>query len=118
VAKSTRLVLLARLPAGLHDILEHEIREHPDLYLLADEPKFDEPEPVGRRAPDVVIVGSAGASDPRVTTRWFRRFPCARILVVTPADGSASLYELRRHRSVLGQVSPAELVAALRGAVS
>jgi hypothetical protein len=122
VAKSSHLVLLARLPAGLRDILEHEIREHPDLSLLAEEPfaesELEEPGPGGGRAPDVVIVGSAAASDPRVTTRWFTRFPRARVLVVTPADGSASLYELRRHRSALGQVSPAELVAALRGAMS
>jgi hypothetical protein len=117
VVKSTHHVLLTRLPAGLRDILEHEIRAHSDLCLVEDEP---EPElPSGRAGePDFVVVGSAEAGNPRVTTHWFTRFPRARILVVTPADGSASLYELRRHRNPLGQVSAAELVAALRAAVS
>lgn len=115
--KSTHHVLLTRLPAGLRDILEHEIRAHADLCLVEEE---HEPEPTSDRAdePDFVVVGSAEAGNPRVTTQWFARFPRARILVVTPADGSASLYELRRHRNPLGQVSAAELVAALRAAVS
>jgi hypothetical protein len=111
VAKSTHHVLLTRLPAGLRDILEHELRAHADLSVVYDEAELAG----GARDPDVVIVGSTLAGDPRVTTRWFTLFPRARILVVTPADGSATLYELRRHRDVLGQLSPSELVAALRG---
>jgi hypothetical protein len=107
-------VLLARIPSILREILEHEIRLHPDLRLLGAESAWPARPAAASDEPHAVVLASAVAGDPSVTTTWFSRFPRARIVVVAPTDGAAELYELRRHRRALGNVSPSELVATLR----
>jgi hypothetical protein len=45
------------------------------------------------------------------------RAPRARMLAVSDDAAQAALYELRPHRTAIGDASPAALVAALHGAV-
>jgi hypothetical protein len=107
-------VLLAQMPQILLEIFEHEILHQPDLELVQD------PQPVAGNAaaqsvsPDVVIVGTPSPDDPRMPLSLLTNWPRARIMMVTPTEGEAALFELRLHITELGRVSPAELVRTIR----
>jgi hypothetical protein len=106
---STTRVLVAGLPQIVRDILEHAIVRHPDLELLAPgtDARIEPP-------PDVVILGGERPSDPHLSGAVLSTWPNARVVVVAPLEGDAVLYELKPHVTVLGRLSAAEIVDAVR----
>jgi hypothetical protein len=106
-------VLLSEMPQILRDILEHAIRDQPDLKLMGywrAASRFSSDRGV---APDVVITGMS-SDDPRMPSTLLARWPGARIMCVTPTEGEAVLYELKPHMTALGRLSPEELIQAIR----
>ena len=78
---------------------------------------------VGRTAADVVILGltreeEARAEDVHAYDVLLYTYPRLKVLAVTGSGRHAILYELRPHRTALGNVSPEALLAAVRSAVA
>jgi hypothetical protein len=65
----------------------------------------------------MVILGLMADEDATLVPALFAQWPRAQILTVMQGGDAAALYELRRHRRQLGEVSPSDLVRTLREAV-
>ncbi len=61
---------------------------------------------------DVIITGR---DDPQWASRLMLRHAETRVLALTGGGREGLLYELRPHRIALGEVSPRQLVAEIRG---
>ena len=103
VATPAIRVLLSQMPQILRDILEHAVRRQPDLELIHD-----------AVAPDVVILGATSLDLIRMPLSVLEKWPGARVMIVTPGEGDAALFELRPHVTALGRVSPTELIERIR----
>src|SRR5688500_1477641 len=99
-------VLLSQMPNILRDILEHAVARQVDFELVRDAPDTTLRSISGHdTSPDVVIIASADGVP--ASMAMLARWPAARIMIVTPVEGEAALYELRPHITTLGHVSPA-----------
>lgn len=102
----------------LRDIIDGIVVAQPDLEICeyrGTQGELDEA--LEETHADVVIVGDVADS------RWERwspliyRWPRLKVLALEQHGRRAALYELRPHREELGELSPPELVAAIREAV-
>ena len=99
-ALSPLRVLVIDLPQLLRDLVEQRVAAQPDMELggrLA-EPSADDP--------DVVVCGGAGHGLLAGRTRL-------KVLGIDEG-GRACLYELREHAVPIGEVSPDQVVDAIR----
>jgi hypothetical protein len=110
-------VLLLEMSQTLRDILEHAIRAHPEFELWRESTVVFGSRTSHGGDPDVVIFGATVPEDASRVTALCARWPGAQVVSVMPTNGDAAVYELRPHRTGLGQLSAAELVQALRETV-
>jgi DNA-binding NarL/FixJ family response regulator len=110
-------VLLLEIPRLLRDILEHSIQLRSDCELLKDTRGGLEMLRAQTIPPDIIVLGLTAAQDATLMPALFARWPMAQIVTVTHAGDDGAVYELRPRRRVLGQMSPTEIVEALREAV-
>jgi hypothetical protein len=114
-------VLLRDMPQILRDILENAISSQPDMALIDD--PGDLPRPPGEvqrgpdLVPDAVIVGTTEFQHAQNASALLSRWPRSRILMIATSGHQAVLYELRPHTTELGELSPSDLVHAIRSAV-
>jgi len=102
-------------PAMLRDILEHVLSGEPDMELIAAPPPCVKTVPDRQPAPDVVIVG---VGEPALRARTLlERWPASHVFVVTAGGHRMLMYELLPREVDLGEVSPAQVVEAIRSAV-
>ena len=66
-----------------------------------------------RTEPDVLIVGLDGTDPADLYLELLERRPRLRILALTGQGREAILWELRPHRTSLGEISPETLLAAV-----
>lgn len=108
-------VLLAGMPRMLADIVSAIVASQTDFELVGDA--------VGtaglalaasQAAADILIRG--GRLQRREALRLLWRSPRMKIVTIDPDGHGGALYELRLDRSVLDEISPIALVAAIRGA--
>jgi DNA-binding NarL/FixJ family response regulator len=71
-----------------------------------------------RSEADVVILGLADGELPMECVGLFEEHPQIKVVGVVDRGRQVFLYELRPHRSSLGEVSPRELVAVIRRAIA
>jgi DNA-binding NarL/FixJ family response regulator len=110
-------VMLMDMPPLLREILEHAITQHDDLELMREPGRAPREGTQARTHPDAVIVGTTAPEANDHATALLERWPQAQIVVVTAAGRNIALYELRPHKTELGQLSPAEAVQAIRRVV-
>lgn len=108
-------VVLLEVPRLLRDVLEHAIHQDGGCELVGA--SGGAATPADQQPPDMVILGLTADEDATLVPALFARWPRAQVLTVAPTGGAAALYELRRRRRQLGEVSPSELVRTLRDAV-
>jgi chemotaxis response regulator CheB len=65
--------------------------------------------------PDVAIVGTDNPDDRTAAADLLFALPPLRVLMVASTGRSAFMYELRPHRTALGELSAPELMQAIRG---
>ena len=115
-------VLIHDTPTMLRDILEQAISNQPDMELIL-EPTATEPAPDDRKAsPDVVVpdvvVMDVGDSDPREGARALLfRWPSSHALMIAAHGHRVLRYELEPRGVDLGEISPDQLIQAIRSAV-
>lgn len=98
-------VLVIDMPEILRGIIEDAIASEPDLQLLGAKPRVD---------PEVVIVGTPKSGDSDAAEAALARWPRSRVLMVATSGRHTVMYTLRPFRTELGELSPADLVAAIR----
>jgi len=113
--RETVRVLLLEMPLLLRGILEHAIQLRSDCELLRV--TSGPLQLLTEQAPDVVIMGLTATEDATLVLALFARWPGTQVMTVVPAGNDAVVYELKPHRRALGQMSPTEIVDALREAV-
>src|SRR5262245_16597365 len=110
-------VLIRDAPTMLRDILEQAISNQPDMEVIS-EPVATIPVPIDRPpSPDVVVVGTSD-SDPEEGARALLvRWPGSHVLMITAHGHKVLRYELLPRGVDLGEVSPDQLLQAIRSAV-
>jgi len=107
-------VLVRDVPPLVRDVLEHAFDGAPDMELIAENGAARRA--AGPVVPDAVIVAAEEASVIDID-RFLAHWPKARVVVLRLDGRGAVLYELRLFGSRLGDLSPAELLDAIRAAV-
>jgi DNA-binding NarL/FixJ family response regulator len=107
-------VLIGDAPTMLRDILEQAIANEPDMELI-HEPAAPAP---GRaeQAPDVVIAGVSECDPGEGARTLLGRWPGSHVLMITARGQKVLRYELQPRSLDLGEMSPDQLVQAIRSA--
>lgn len=79
--------------------------------------RWSPPPPAESTGPDVVIMTASGEAGRENVTRTLWHWPRAQVLLISPDGHECVLYEQRIRRTRLGELSPRELVDAIRAAV-
>lgn len=109
-------VLIHDTPTMLRDILEQAISMQPDMEVIL-EPAATEPAPDDQQAsPDVVVV-DVSDSDPGEGARALLfRWPSSHALMIAAHGHKVLKYELEPRGVDLGEMSPDQLIQAIRSA--
>jgi DNA-binding NarL/FixJ family response regulator len=108
-------VLIHDAPTMLRDILEQAISTQPDMEVIL-EPVSPEHVPDEQMSPDVVVV-DVSDSDPGEGARALLfRWPSSHALMIAAHGHKVLKYELQPRGVDLGEMSPDQLVQAIRSA--
>lgn len=110
-------VLLLELPQMLRSILEHAARAHGGCEVLTSQRQGKRLLTEDGMTPDVVVLGLGAAEDLTLVPALLARWPRARVMTLKPSGEDASLFELRPHYRILGEMSPDGIVDTLVAAV-
>jgi DNA-binding NarL/FixJ family response regulator len=110
-------ILIRDAPAMLRDILEHAISNEPDMEVIPEPlvsaaPVADQPP-----LPDVVVVGATDTEPATSTRALLDQWPRSQVLVISSRGHHVLMYELMPRRVDMGEMSPGELIQAIRSAV-
>jgi DNA-binding NarL/FixJ family response regulator len=109
-------VLIDEMPAMLRDIIVDVLTAQPDIELIRAAPRarvrFQETE----NEPEVVIAAAGEEDQAASAIARLQRWPRARLLTVQTNGRESVLYELQTRATSLGELSPKQLVDAIRGA--
>ena len=102
----------------LRDILERAVASAPDMEAVA-EPPVPAPEPAGQDPPqpDVVIVGVRDSGPTDGASALLNRWPGSQVFMLTAHGRKAVRYQLVSHATDMGEMSPDQLVEAIRSCV-
>ena len=102
----------------LRDILEQAISSEPDMEVIS-EPVMRPQAPAERPAhpPDVVVVGMSDSEPAERARGLLVRWPDSHVLMITARGHRVFRYELLPRGVDLGEMSPDQLVQAIRSAV-
>jgi hypothetical protein len=103
-----RVALLVQPPV-LHGLIHSLLASDPEVRVVDDAADGSDPA-------DVVVLSQTDPENDAVPLSMLQRAPRSRILALAADARRAVLYELRPHRSPLGELSRASLLAAVRGA--
>jgi len=102
----------------LRDILERAIASAPDMEAVADSPvATQEPADQLSPQPDVVIVGVRESEPAEGVSALLNRWPGSQVLMLTAHGRKAVMYQLVPQGTDMGEISPDQLVAAIRTCV-
>jgi hypothetical protein len=104
-------VFVMGLTSMLSDVVQAVVSNHPGLTLAGESPVVDFRLAAASTA-DVVVAAQDGVSDADLTTFLFEHCRTG-VLALTVESGRATLYELRPHRTPLGELGTDELAGAL-----
>ena len=69
-------------------------------------------------APDVVILGTTDSTLLAGVAPLLERWPKSAVIAIEADGHNANFYELRPHRTHLGEISPTELIGLIRARAS
>ena len=98
-------VALQVQPPVLHSLVVSLLSTDPGVQVVA-----------GGESPDVVVVSQADPENEDVSVDMLLRSPRSRVLALASDARNAVLYELRPHRTPLGELSRESLLAAVHAA--
>ena len=108
-------VLIRDAPAMLRDILEQAIVNQPDMEVIP-EPFVPMQAAAEEVSPDVVVVDVNDADSGEDARALLFRWPGSHVLTIAARGHMVRRYELLPRRVDLGEMSPDQLVQAIRSA--
>ncbi len=109
-------VLLLEMPQLLRGMFEHAIELHGGCEVM-EGARRELPMLTARTPPpDAVILGLSAAEDAVLVSALFACWPMTQVITVMQSGDVATLYQLSPSERQLGELSPAEIVEALRDA--
>lgn len=108
-------VLVRDVPPLIRDLLSHAFASAPDIELVEHRGPLHACDTL---APDVVVMTAADEAALVAVEEVLSQMSRPRVLVIRLHDHETVLYEWRLHGSELGDLSPLEIVAAIRAAVT
>jgi len=109
---STR-VLLTSMPRMLRDIVIHLLASDPEVEVVEGESGPSLETAVARSGASVVLLSGTGELSPAGMLALYT-YPRLRLVVVRPDGRAAAIWRLRPMRVDVADVSPAELLDAVR----
>ena len=109
-------VLIRDIPKMLRDILEQEISGEPDMEVMSEPPVPPRAPADTNVSPDVFVVGTSDGEPCERARAVLVRWPRSRVLMITARGDRAVIYELVPQGCDLGELSPSQLVQAIRSA--
>jgi hypothetical protein len=107
-------ILLVDMPRLVRDMLESAARRDPGVQVVGVLPDVDAVAAAAGDA-EVIVVGVERRELPAGCRALLdERAAGLRLLGIEGGEGGAYLYELQPHRSPLGELSPAEVVDAIK----
>jgi len=101
------------MPRLVRDLLEHEISTQSDMEIIR-EGQSVLAMPTNESIPDVVIVGTTDTENMKNVRSALLQWPQTPVLTITQDGHEAAFYELLPHKTALGEMSPLEIVDAIR----
>lgn len=105
------------MPRLMRDIIEEALSAQPDMAIVD---VLESPRALvaaaRRTRPEFVVIGVDGPELSPHCAALLADQPRVRVMGIEPRAGEAHLHDLRPHRVSLGEVSPTELIAAIRAA--
>lgn len=107
-------VLIGDMPRMMRELVGTAVSDAPDITLV--DPTEREPlaDSLDRTRADVLILSVASEREPASIDALLYDHPRLTLLTIGEHGRATDLHELRPHTTALGQVSPNELVAAIR----
>ncbi len=110
-------ILLASLPKLLQDVVAAALAEEPDVVVIgAPAPPGSIVDQVKALRPDVIITSALTTCQPPVVVRLFEVNPRLKVFCVAASGADVHLAELCPQHRCLGELTPCDLVGAIRGA--
>jgi DNA-binding NarL/FixJ family response regulator len=110
----TLRILVVGMPRLVREMIERTIKAQPDMEVLVDARAVEDIGADGASAPDFVVCGLDFPWLPDQYRTLLEEQPHAKVLGIDAAGGHAYLYELRPQRVAIGEVSPDDIVEAIR----
>jgi hypothetical protein len=99
----------------LHDIVRDTLAAQPDMKVIGDAHDGGDLNPMLQAGNvDVVVVGAPRPEDFAVAIPILLTSPRIKVLAIAISGRRAMLYRLRPHQIPLGDMSPQDLVGAIR----
>ena len=115
-------ILLVDMPLLLRELIEEAVAAQPDMHVVATVPDAGALVAATRETrPDFVLFGVSGddaCGFPPACVDLLAENPRTHALGIEAVEGHAFLYELRPHRTAIGEVAPEDLVTAIREAAT
>lgn len=99
---------MAKVSGLLRDIIETTLAAQQDIEIIGSV--------TSGPPPDVVVIGLRESERPETAEDLFGHYPYARVLGIAGDGRRAYMHELRPHRVALGELSPDQLIEAVRQA--
>jgi DNA-binding NarL/FixJ family response regulator len=111
-------IQLAHMPGMLREVLSEIIERERDMEVVDQHGDMDNLLDCLERSPaDVLIAGFALGESSQAATAIHARTPGVRLLAIEGREHNAWLYRLQPTCTLLGRISPVQLVLAVRQAV-
>jgi DNA-binding NarL/FixJ family response regulator len=109
-------VILIALTQMVREIVIQAAGREPDLTIVRDYPPTADFATAVAESEAEVVIASADACDPAMVRRTLRKHPWLTIVSISDDARQIFLYGLMVRRTNLGDVSPTQLLAAIRAA--
>jgi DNA-binding NarL/FixJ family response regulator len=108
-------VLLVGMTVILRELIAEILGSAPGVEIVGEVPGGERaPAGVRRTRADVVVLGVDETGGPEVVSELLAAHPHLLVIGISPDGRQGSLHELRPHDVPLGELSPEQLVAAVR----
>jgi DNA-binding NarL/FixJ family response regulator len=110
-------VLIHDAPTMLRDILEQAISNQPDMEVIGEPAAPVRAMDDDQVSPDVVVVDVSDSDPDEGAREWLFRWPSTHALMIAAHGHKVLKYELQPQGEDLGEMSPDQLIQAIRSAV-
>jgi DNA-binding NarL/FixJ family response regulator len=111
-------VILIGLAQMLREIVTQAVGREPDIEIVRNYPPTVDLATAVTESKASVVIASAAACDPSTVRRALGKSPQVKIVSISDDAQQIALYEFAVRRRNLGDLSPAQLLAAIRSAVT